>query len=167
MSTTPSASVKVEICSNEVEEQKPPLLASAAQRDDKFTTQMVEALRRSMIERGMALPSPPRNRGAQIERHVKAKPPSHSRNRDVRIKCRMKEEPPSQPCRQPGGRWHPIILAIKVEEPTSLPRHYSRLHYYLKSVNAFASLSRSKAEVEAAHPKWHMAAFAKSKVAPP
>lgn len=50
--------MKVEPLSLDEEEQKLPLLAAAALMDDEFATQMEEAMRRSLIDKGPVPLSP-------------------------------------------------------------------------------------------------------------
>lgn len=103
--------------------------------EDEFTTQTEDTLRRSLLARGPARPSPRGHRGNQIRRRVKAKPrpPPQLRRLDW---TPHEGGAPVSPRRQPGSQWSLVLPAVKTEEPVSPPRRQLRFYYYLKGTSA-------------------------------
>lgn len=97
----------VVLCSDDGEQQQPPLLVEAERKNDEYVRQLELLLERSLFDRGLVLPSQP-NQGIKIGCRVK-ETASPSRRR-------VKAETASPPRRWVG----------RFVQPMSLPRLFQR-----------------------------------------
>lgn len=127
--------------------------------DDRFARQMEIALQQSLIDNGLALPSPPPNRGVQIRCHMKEEPLSPPHSHIVQIGCHVKKETTTPPRRH--VKEEPLSPPLLGGQPVMVipPHRRSHTHVWSTTSNVPEPGARPPPPPTNASPRWCKVAF--------